>query len=129
MPEATFIVQDLADAPSETYDCVSVTDVLYCVPLAQWPEFLAHCTRTLKKGGLLIIKEVTNRPRWQHLLSYAQETLAIKVTKMTKGTSPHFESMDTYRSHIDKSEAWVYHSERLVSWRPYPHCLFLARKQ
>ena len=125
---ADFLVQDVADIPSESYDCVSLIDVLYCIPLVHWPNFLGHCTRALRKGGLLIIKETTDRPRWKSWFTYIEEVLAIRVFKMTKGASPHLESLDTYRSYMEMSGARVYHVQRLDSWRPHPHCLFLARK-
>ena len=90
--------------------------------------YLGHCTRALRKGGLLIIKETTNRPRWKSWFTYIEEVLAIRVFKMTKGASPHLESRDTYRSYIEMSGARVYHVQRLDSSRSHPHCLFLARK-
>ena len=123
-----FMTQDIADVPSESYDCVSLVDVLYCVPLGQWPDLLGHCTRVLKNGGMLIVKEAIDRPMWKRWFTYIEEFLAIKVFKITKGASPHFESVDVYRSYITMSGAGVDHVHRLDSWRPYPHCLFVARK-
>jgi 2-polyprenyl-3-methyl-5-hydroxy-6-metoxy-1,4-benzoquinol methylase len=125
---ADFLVRDIADVPSETYDCVSLIDVLYCVPLAQWPNFLGQCTRVLKRDGLLVVKEVIDRPRWKRWFTYVEEVLAIKVFKITRGSTPHFESVDTYRSYIEMAGARVGEVQRLDSWRPYSHCLFLAHK-
>lgn len=129
IPNTSFLVGSVAGIQSESYDCVSIVDVLYCVPLAQWSDFLAHCTRVLRENGLLIVKETIDQPRWKYWLSYVQEVLAVKVFRITKGQSPHLESTETYRSYIEASGTDVFHAERLDAWCPYPHYLFLARKR
>jgi len=125
---ARFEVRDLSAVAPEQFDCVALVDVLYCVPVGEWPAFLAQCSRVLKPGGTLILKEVVDRPRWKYWFSYLEEILAIKVLKMTQGQSPHFESEAVYRSAIDGSGSYVAEVVRLDAGRPYPHCLFVARK-
>lgn len=124
-----FSVSDLSDLPTGRYDCVSLIDVLYCVPLAHWPSFLEQCTRVLRVGGLLLVKEVVDQPRWKNWFTYLEEFLSIKVFRMTKGSNPHFEPLETYKRQIEMSGSAVYEVKRLDSGRPYAHCLFLAHKQ
>jgi hypothetical protein len=83
----------------------------------------------LRKGGLLIVKETIDKPRWKYWLSYTQEISAIKIFQITMGQFPHLESVETYRTYIEASGAAVFHMERLDAWRPHPHFLFLARKR
>ena len=52
-----FCHQDLTQLKTETFDCVVIVDVLYCIPLREWPEFLENCQRLLKPEGSLLIKE------------------------------------------------------------------------
>lgn len=120
---------DVADVPSESFDCVSITDVLYLVPISTWVNFLKQCIRALRKDGLLIVKETVDRPRWKFLINYMQELLSIYVTRMTKGNHPHLESLDFYQESIRAAGAEIFEIKRLDAGFPYPHVLFLARKR
>ena len=55
LKNASFLVQDISEVPPESHDCVSLIDVLYCIPIGQWPTFLEQCTRVLKRDGLMIV--------------------------------------------------------------------------
>ena len=90
---------------------------------------MEQCTRVLKRDGLMIVKEVIDRPLWKRWFTYIEEILAIRIFRMTEGSWPHFESADTYRSYIESSGVRVHQVERLHSWLPYAHCLFLGRKR
>lgn len=125
---AEFFARDIADIPSESYDCVAVIEVLYCVPLNQWPEFMENCTRALRKGGLLVIDAAIPKVRWKRILLRWEEFLAIKVFRITKGADPQFETLDTYKAHIEAAGAKVVEVDFLDPWRPHSHCLILARK-
>jgi ubiquinone/menaquinone biosynthesis C-methylase UbiE len=120
---------DVADVPSESFDCVSITDVLYLLPISSWADFLKECIRALRKDGLLIVKETLDRPRWKFLIAYMQELLSIYVTRMTKGDHPHLESLDFYQESIRAAGAEVFQTKRLDAGFPYPHVLLLARKR
>jgi 2-polyprenyl-3-methyl-5-hydroxy-6-metoxy-1,4-benzoquinol methylase len=120
---------DVADMPSEYFDCVSITDVLYLLPISSWAIFLKQCIRALRKGGLLIVKETIDRPRWKFLIAYMQELLSIYVTRMTKGDHPHLESLDFYQESIRAAGAEVFQTKRLDAGFLYPHVLLLARKR
>ena len=120
---------DVANVPSESFDCVSITDVLYLLPISAWASFLKECVRALQKDGILIVKETHDRPRWKFLIAYMQELFSIYVTRMTKGDHPHLESLDFYRDSIKAAGAEVFQTKRLDAGFPYPHVLFLARKR
>jgi 2-polyprenyl-3-methyl-5-hydroxy-6-metoxy-1,4-benzoquinol methylase len=128
LERATFSTETLANLASERYDCVSLVDVLYAIPLSNWAEVLRHCARVLRKGGRLVVKEVANEPRWKYWLACLEEALAIQVFKVTKGCPPHFESFDVYRRHVESSGFEVLDVRRLDAWRPHAHCALLARK-
>ena len=125
---AQFRQQDISQIASDSFHCVTIVDVLYLLPISQWSVFLSHSIRVLKKDGILIVKEVTDRPRWKYLFSYLQEVVSIHVTRMTKGHHPHFESIDTYRHSIEAAGGEVIRVERVDAMRPHAHVIFVARK-
>jgi 2-polyprenyl-3-methyl-5-hydroxy-6-metoxy-1,4-benzoquinol methylase len=127
--KAEFQVAEVSDLASDSYDCVSIIDVLYLMPKSRWAGFLEHSIRVLRKDGLLIVKEIEDVPRWKFWIGYLQELLAIKIIGFTKGDAPHFESIDVYRASIEAAGADVVRIERIGARRPHAHVLFLARKQ
>jgi ubiquinone/menaquinone biosynthesis C-methylase UbiE len=126
---AEFKVGEVMSLPTEAYDCVSIMDVLYLMPRRDWPELLGHAVRVLRKGGRLIVKEVVDRPCWKRWVTYLEELVAIKLLRMTKGQSPHFESLETYQAAIEQAGAEVIRVQPVGAWRPAAHCLFVARKR
>ena len=128
VPSALFLDAALEDIPSERYDCVTLVDVLYTVPLAEWPALLSSCRRVLRPGGVLVAKEAVDTPRWKYWLTYLEEMLAVCAFKLTKGGIPHFESVETHRRSIESAGFHVVSVARLDAWRPHAHCLFVAEK-
>ncbi|OGV72708.1 MAG: hypothetical protein A3B82_02000 [Methylophilales bacterium RIFCSPHIGHO2_02_FULL_57_10] len=126
---AEFTVGDVGSLASASYDCVAIMDVLYLMPQADWPKLLDHAVRVLNANGLLIVKEVIDRPRWKRWLTYIEEFAAIKLLRMTQGQSPHFESLETYRAAIERAGTEIIRTEPVGAWRPAAHCLFVARKR
>lgn len=125
---AEFHLGGVSILPSDAYDCVSIVDVLYLLPKLQWGELLGHSVRVLRKNGLLIVKEVADRPRWKYWLAYIEEVLAIKVMRMTKGDMPHFEPIEEYRTHLEVAGVDVSQVERIGAGRPHAHVVLLGRK-
>ena len=126
---AEFRMQDISTVPPEEFDCVSIIDVLYLLPRERWSRFLEQSVRALKTGGLLVVKEVADRPRWKYWIGYLEEVVAIKVLGMTTGDTPHLEPIDVYRSAIAAAGAEVFHVERVDARRPHAHVLLLAKKR
>ena len=125
---ARFETTDVSSMPSASFDCVSIVDVLYLLPLPRWKDFLSHGVRVLRPGGLLIVKEVADTPRWKHWIGHVEELLAIKVLRMTRGDSPHLEPVDVYRAALEEAGTEVVRVERIDAGRPHAHVLLLARK-
>ena len=125
---AQFFARDLSEIPTESFDAVAVIDVLYCVPLEQWSGFLENCTRALRKGGLLVIDEAIPTIRWKQVLLRFEEFLAVKVFRITKGADPHFENLNTFKTHIKAAGFHDLEVEFLDPGRPHSHCLITARK-
>ncbi|MFQ5801485.1 MAG: class I SAM-dependent methyltransferase [Candidatus Methylomirabilales bacterium] len=125
---AEFHLGEVSTLPSDAYDCVAIIDVLYLLPKSQWAEFLENSVRVLRKSGLLIVKEIADKPRWKSWFAYIEEILAIRVIGMTKGDVPHFEPIDVYRASIEAAGADVFRIDYLGTGRPHAHVVFLGRK-
>jgi 2-polyprenyl-6-hydroxyphenyl methylase/3-demethylubiquinone-9 3-methyltransferase len=129
IPDAEFLVADIAAQPPETYDCVTIIDVLYLLPKSCWVGFLKEAFRVLRPDGVMLVKEVADRPRWKYWIAYLEELVSVKVIGMTKGGSPHLESADVYRAHIEVAGGDVVEVQQIGGGRPAPHVVFVARKR
>jgi SAM-dependent methyltransferase len=125
-PGAVFSTRPLASFPESAFDAISIVDVLYTVRLDVWNRILTGCRRALRPGGLLIVKEVVDRPRWKYWMIMAQEALSVRVFGITKGERPHFESPQTCRREIETAGFRVRVERPLKSASWISHYLFLA---
>jgi 2-polyprenyl-3-methyl-5-hydroxy-6-metoxy-1,4-benzoquinol methylase len=123
-----FSTRPLASLPEAAYDAVAMFDVLYTVGRGAWGGILGECFRVLRPGGQLILKEVVDRPRWKYWAVMAQESLSVRVLRITKGEPPHFESPDGYRAAIEQAGFTAVQDRALYSASWVSHHLFLARK-
>jgi 2-polyprenyl-3-methyl-5-hydroxy-6-metoxy-1,4-benzoquinol methylase len=94
VPNATFRCERLEDVAERGFDAVAVPDVLYLVPRAEWPSFLGACRDRLRPGGRLLLKEVAPRPRWKFYRCLAQETLSVRLLRITLGARFAFETRE-----------------------------------
>ncbi|MDA2932757.1 hypothetical protein MYX82_00275 [Acidobacteria bacterium AH-259-D05] len=67
------------------YDCITIIDVLYLLSPDEKLRMLTECSNALNRGGLLLLKETDDHPRWKFWLSMMQELLAVKVVDLTYG--------------------------------------------
>jgi len=96
-PHIRFEEQPLS-AVEGTFAAVAVLDVLYLVPRAEWPQFLAQCLARLQPGGRLLLKDVAPTPRWKFWRNVLQETLAVRVLGITVGGAFAFATRDEMRA-------------------------------
>jgi 2-polyprenyl-3-methyl-5-hydroxy-6-metoxy-1,4-benzoquinol methylase len=128
LPGVEFSTRSLDSFPEAAFDGVSIFDVLYTVRKDVWSEILEGCFRALRPGGLLIVKEVVDRPRWKYWAIMAQETLSVTLFGITKGDRPHFESPESYRKAMVDSGFAMVEERPLSSANWISHYLFVGRK-
>ena len=80
-----FAVADAEALPEGPWDAIVVLDVLYLLKPGRQESLLDRCARALAPGGLLVVKEVADRPRWKAAWNRIQETLAVRVLRITRG--------------------------------------------
>jgi 2-polyprenyl-3-methyl-5-hydroxy-6-metoxy-1,4-benzoquinol methylase len=128
LPGVEFSTRGLDSFPEAAFDAVSIFDVLYTVRKDEWSQILEGCFRALRPGGLLIVKEVVDRPRWKYWAIMAQETLSVSLFGITKGDRPHFEAPATYRAAMVEAGFSIAEERPLSSANWISHHLFVGRK-
>ena len=117
-----FEVGRAEDVPPLGCDLVCLVDVLYLLPPAQQESVLAAAAAGLRPGGRLLVKEMSERPRWKFLWNRAQETLSVRVLRVTHGRSFHFRSEAGWRRLLEGLGLRV-RTERLDRGYLHPHLL------
>lgn len=67
-----------AEWPDESYDVVSLIDVLHHVTPQSQPAVLSKAIERVRKGGMLLYKDMALRPRWRALCNQAHDLLLAK---------------------------------------------------
>ena len=114
--------------PAGPWDAVVLVDVLYLLDTAGQRALLADCAAQLAPGGLLVVKDMATRPRWKARLNRLQETVSVRVLRITEG-SPDFTFVEP-----DVRAGWLrdagltgVRARRLDRGRAHPHHLLLGR--
>jgi 2-polyprenyl-3-methyl-5-hydroxy-6-metoxy-1,4-benzoquinol methylase len=128
LPGTLFSTRPLESFSELSFDVISIVDVLYTVNRDAWSSILCNCWRILRPGGIMIVKEVVNRPRWKYWAIMAQESLSVRVFRITKGAAPHFEAPAIYRKAIEQAGFALAEELPLFSKDWINHYLFVARK-
>lgn len=128
IPRATFVIGSL-DQVRESYSAVAIVDALCLIPRDEWPVLLRRSIELLAPGGVLVIKDITNTPRWKYWIALIEEIIAVYVIRMTKGRAPHFEALDTFRHYIRDAGGAVLEVVDMSAWRPHAHVAFVVSRR
>ncbi len=113
--------------PDGPWDAVVVVDVLYLLPAAAQRRLLTEAASRLAPGGVLVVKEMGTTPRWKARWNALQETLSVKVLRITEGSSFDFVPPATTAGWLTDLGLTV-HARRLDAGRVHPHHLLVARR-
>lgn len=120
-------VKDIADFEPGSADAITILDVLYLVPLEHWDSIFEKCHAALKPGGVLLVKEMNREKRFKFFVLWLEETLAVKVLRITMGGEFTFPPPGEFRTRLEKAGFAV---EQTPVDRGYhvPHTLWVAKK-
>jgi len=122
-----FRLGGLEDAvPEEGFDAVAVLDVLYLIPFASWPDFLAACYVRLRPGGKLLLKEVDLEPAWKFWRCYAQELTSVRLLGITRGREMAFAHREEVRALLHAAGFWDVCVTMMDRGYLTPHVLYEA---
>lgn len=115
------------EVPDGPWDAVVVVDVLYLLDAGTQRDLLAGCARRLAPGGVLAVKEMALAPTWKARWNRAQETLAVRVLRITEGGGLTFVGPSRLEEWMAAEGLDVSHLS-LQRGYPHPHHLALGRR-
>ena len=123
-----FLKGDILDCDyGGAYDCILLVDVLYQLELKEKAKVIEKCYNALNKDGSLIIKEIGRRPFWKLIFCLLQETVIARPIKLNKKRIALLEAAGA--ADILRKAGFKVDIRRIDKGYPYPHILFICRKQ
>jgi SAM-dependent methyltransferase len=115
--------------PERSWDAVVLVDVLYLLPEEEQRRLLCSAARSLRPGGVVVVKEMGLEPRWKLSWNRFQETLATRVFGVTKsvGAGLTFVAPEVYAEWLG-DEGLEVTTRRIDGGYPWPHRLVVGRK-
>ncbi len=129
-PTLEFMAGDIAALTIPPAQAVTILDVFYLVPYAVQEHLIAVCAQKLEVGGVIMLKEMAETPRWKLRLAVWEEKLAVNVLRITATTEA---GSFYFRSRADWEALFVKLGFRVMTIpldRGYyhPHVAFVAQK-
>jgi SAM-dependent methyltransferase len=126
LPNLRFEVGDIGQVEVPSAQAVTILDVLYLVPYDIQERLLVACADRLAPGGVIILKETAEVPRWKAWLNRLEETLAVRALRITVGGTFYFRTRADWQALLERLGFAV---ETIPLDRGYyhPHVLFVAR--
>ncbi|WP_028046437.1 bifunctional 2-polyprenyl-6-hydroxyphenol methylase/3-demethylubiquinol 3-O-methyltransferase UbiG [Cellulomonas sp. URHE0023] len=112
--------------PEGPWDAIVFVDVLYLLPADEQRRLLTEAVTHLAPGGCVVVKEMGTHPRWKVRWNTVQETLSVKVLRITEGSDFDFVDPRTMGGWLVGLGLRV-RVRRLDKGRVHPHHLLVAR--
>jgi len=122
-----FSCRSAQDTEIPECDWLSLVDMLYLVPYDDQQRLLERAVSRLRRGGRLLIKEVSERPAWKAAWTRAQELVAVRVLHLSQGHSFYFRREAEWLSLLS-SLGLRPHAVPLDAGYLHPHVLFIGEK-
>ena len=123
----SFAVGESGAVPAGPWDAVAFVDMLYLLPADAQRQLLTQAAATLVPGGRMVIKEMGTRPAWKVRWNTWQETLSVKVLRITAGSSFDFVPPETMAGWLQDAGLRT-KAQRLDRGTVHPHHLLLAER-
>jgi 2-polyprenyl-3-methyl-5-hydroxy-6-metoxy-1,4-benzoquinol methylase len=111
----------LAFDSESRFDAVYALDLLHHLPSAAVPAFLARCRDRLAPGGVLLLKEVEDRPAWKRWFTLALDRAMVGGEPIRYWPAPEMVAL------LESLQLRVVR-HRMRDVLPYPHILYVARR-
>lgn len=108
------------------WEAVVIADVLYLLSPARRARLVGAYARTLVPGGVLVVKEVDDRPGWKAALVRVQERMATGVLGITAGEELAFPSLAELAATVTLAGLDAI-ARRVDRGYPWPHVLVVGR--
>ena len=109
----SFIEKDVAEMDFAPYDTVTFSDVLHHFSYSAQEELLKKIHRQIRKGAVVLIKELDTRPFLKYYISYVLDTF------LYLGQRISYRSLDSWKNVLNKIgfdvEAVILHKTTILS--------------
>ncbi len=122
----SFYHTDLFDL-QEAADVYSFFDVLYLIPYDDQERIIKHIYQKLPDHGYLVIKEIDTKPRWKFYVNRLQETISVKLAKITLGEKFYFRSENEFKNLL-KYAGFTVKVVKIDEGYLHPHILYICKK-
>ena len=116
------------EVPDGPWDAIVIVDVLYLLDTDAQAGLLHSCTEQLALGGVLVVKEMATAPAWKARWNAAQETLAVRVLRITAGEQLNFLEPEALAGWMEEDGLSVRHVP-LDRGYPHPHHLIVGSRR
>ena len=104
----------------EAFDAIYMLDLVHHLPREQVRGFLIRVRALLRPGGLLLLKEVEDRPRWKMAFTWLLDRLMVGAEPIHYWPAPDLVALlDGLGFDVVK--------HRMRDILPYPHVLYVCR--
>ena len=125
--QLTFDVAPSGAVPPGPWAAVAIIDVLYLLGRDEQLDLVTRCAEQLAPDGVLLVKEMDDKPRWKARFNVLQETLAVQILNITEGHDltllpPSDLAAPMRQAGLTVSGQAIHHG------RPHPHYLLIGRR-
>nr|WP_281372106.1 class I SAM-dependent methyltransferase [Modestobacter versicolor] len=121
-PRLGFAVAESGVLPAGPWDAVVLVDVLYLLDEPGQRALLESCAALLAPGGVLVVKDMSTRPRWKARVNRLQETVSVRVLRITAGSAEFaFVEPDERARWMRAAGLTGVRARRLDRGRAHPH--------
>ncbi|MBI2559304.1 class I SAM-dependent methyltransferase [Candidatus Woesearchaeota archaeon] len=113
------------DSEIKSADAICMLDFLHHVPYRTQDAVLSECFKKLRKNGVLIIKDIAEKPRWKFLYNYVHDKI------MTKNDKLYFLRTGELTQKLNNIRFKVVHGPLIMKTyplNPIPHYIIICRK-
>lgn len=119
-------VEPDGQVPVGPWDAIVIVDMLYLLPEGAQRALLVAAANELAPDGALVIKEMDARPRWKARWNQLQETVSVRLLRITEGGDMTFVPQDAMAAWLRDAGLSVT-ARRLDRSRLHPHSMLVAR--
>ena len=125
--KAVHFVAGFDEAIGGRFDLITMFDVLYRVPVAEWDPLFARIHARLAPGGMLLIKELDPENRAKFAWNRAQEWVSDRFLKLTIGSAFSYESRHEMEARLLRAGFDAVDVREIDAGYPHSHVAYIAR--
>ena len=103
----------------QRFDAIYLLDLVHHLPREEVPDFLERVRGLIRPGGVLLIKDVEDRPRWKMAFTLLLDRLMV-------GSEPIHYWPESELSALLRGLGFEVRRHRMKDFLPYPHILYIG---